>query len=82
VSARREPLAPADPAMRDYDEAQVDGLIRELQERGGQFGLLWGSARTNGVVDGHVLVNFGNAPVSTLLNLLELLKEAAGSGAR
>jgi hypothetical protein len=44
------------------------------------LGLRWGSARTNGLVDGHVLVDFGNAPVSTLLNLLDLLKHAEGSG--
>ncbi|MFF7637230.1 hypothetical protein ACFZB9_29385 [Kitasatospora sp. NPDC008050] len=80
TAARRAPIAPADPRTCDYDDAQVTELITELQQRGGQFGLLWGSARTNGTVDGHVLVNFGNAPVSTLLNLLHLMRELEGRG--
>ncbi|MDH6144528.1 hypothetical protein P3T35_006571 [Kitasatospora sp. GP30] len=79
-AARPAPIAPADPGMRDYTEAQVTELISELQECGGPLGLLWGSARTSGTVDGHVLVNFGNAPVSTLLNLLNLIRYAEGSG--
>ncbi|WP_035847171.1 hypothetical protein [Kitasatospora azatica] len=75
------PIAPTDPAMREYTDAQVTELIRELQQRGAKLGLRWGSARTNGTVDGHVLVKFGNAPVSTLLNLLDLVKRAEVSGA-
>ncbi|GAA1987214.1 hypothetical protein [Kitasatospora viridis] len=70
------PIAPDDPATRDYTDAQVTDLIRELQDKGTKFGLLWGSARTNGTVNGHTLVNFGNAPVSTVLNLLALIEEA------
>lgn len=81
MSPRREPIAPVDPRTRDYTEPQVTALIRELHECGRQFGILWGSARTNGVVDGHLLVNFGNAPVSTLLNLLHLLQYAEASEA-
>jgi hypothetical protein len=64
--------------MRDYTEPQVTALIRELHERGRHFGILWGSARTNGEVDGHLLIDFGNATVSTLLNLLHLLRDAEG----
>ncbi|TQF04239.1 hypothetical protein E6W39_20920 [Kitasatospora acidiphila] len=64
----------------DHTEAQVDVLIRQLQERGARLGLLWGSARTNGTVNGHILVNFGNAPVSTLLNLLALITNAEAKG--
>ncbi|GAB2724632.1 integrase zinc binding domain-containing protein [Kitasatospora kifunensis] len=82
MSPRREPIAPAGPRMRDYTESQVTMLIRELHELGGHFGILWGSARTNGEVDGHILVDFGNAPVSTLLNLLHLLRDAEASQAR
>ncbi|TQF02638.1 hypothetical protein E6W39_10665 [Kitasatospora acidiphila] len=79
-AARPRPIAPDGPGMRDYTEARVTELIRELQEHGRPLGLLWGSARTSGTVDGHVLVNFGNAPVSTLLNLLNLVQEAERSG--
>jgi hypothetical protein len=61
----------------EHTEAQVTELIRELQRKGAELGLFWGSARTNGTVNGHVLVNFGNAPVSTLLNLLALIDEAS-----
>ncbi|WP_146259157.1 ATP-binding protein [Streptomyces tateyamensis] len=81
TAARREPFAPTDPALLDYTDAQIAGLIRELQQRGEKFGLRWGSARTNGgSVDGHALVKFGNAPVSTLLNLLALVGQAEGNG--
>ncbi|MCC9307969.1 hypothetical protein LN042_12850 [Kitasatospora sp. RB6PN24] len=84
MTARREPIASDSPEAHAYTEAQVDRLIRRLQERGSSSGLLWGSARTNGTANGRVLVNFGNAPVSTLLNLLNLLNlptdaEAKGS---
>ncbi|GAA1991030.1 hypothetical protein [Kitasatospora viridis] len=70
------PIAPDDPTTLTHTDAQLTDLIRELQDQGAKFGLLWGSARTNGTVNGHALVNFGNAPVSTLINLLALLKEA------
>jgi hypothetical protein len=80
VTARRAPVAASDPATLEYTDVQITELIRQLQERGSRLGLLWGSARTNGTVNGHVLVNFGNAPVSTLLNLLALIDEAATKG--
>ncbi|MFJ2777921.1 hypothetical protein [Kitasatospora sp. NPDC087315] len=81
MSARHRPLAPDDPRMREYTEAQVTALLGELRERGRPHGILWGSATThNGTVDGRVLIDFGNAPVSTLLNLLHLLHEAGRGG--
>ncbi|WP_406204512.1 hypothetical protein OH807_28960 [Kitasatospora sp. NBC_01560] len=76
MSARRAPIAPDDPGMREYTDAQVTALLRELHTRGSQFGIRWGSATTvNGTVDGRLLVDFGNAPVATLLNLLHLLRD-------
>ncbi|MGE7437174.1 hypothetical protein [Kitasatospora sp. NPDC001175] len=66
--------------MRDYTDSQVTALLRELHERGRPFGVLWGSASTNGVVNNHILVNFGNASVSTVLNLLDLLRDAEEGG--
>ncbi|MFJ2777387.1 hypothetical protein [Kitasatospora sp. NPDC087315] len=81
MNARHQPLAPDDPRMRDYTDAQVTALLGELRERGRLHGILWGSATThNGTVDGRVLIDFGNAPVSTLLNLLHLLREAGRGG--
>lgn len=67
--------APADPLMCTYTELEVAYLLTELQERGRKFGLLWPSATTDSVVDGRVLVRFGNAPASTVLNLLALLRD-------
>ncbi|MGW4893038.1 hypothetical protein ACWEQL_12365 [Kitasatospora sp. NPDC004240] len=81
-AVRREPIAPDDPRMRDYTDAQVTVLLRELHERGRPFGLRWGSATTvNGAVDGRLLVDFGNAPLATLLNLLHLLRDTEGGPA-
>ncbi|MGW6916736.1 hypothetical protein ACWGB8_23360 [Kitasatospora sp. NPDC054939] len=75
-AVRRDPIAPDDPRMRDYTDAQVTALLLELHERGRAFGLRWGSATTvNGAVDGRILVDFGNAPIATLLNLLHLLRD-------
>ncbi|GAA1965825.1 hypothetical protein [Kitasatospora viridis] len=73
----REPITPSDPTTRDYTDTQLTDLITQLHQRGQALGLLWGSARTNGTVNGHTLINFGNAPVSTLLNLLTLIEEAS-----
>lgn len=71
------PIAPDDPRTRDYDRSQVLSLLRELRTRGRPHGLLWGSAgATESTLDGRILVDFGNAPVSTLLNLLHLVREA------
>lgn len=73
MSGHREPVAPADPRMRTYTEAEVVALLAELHEHGKKFGIVWPSATTDSVVDGRVLVRFGNAPLSTVLNLLNLL---------
>ncbi|MGW2372242.1 MULTISPECIES: hypothetical protein [Kitasatospora] len=71
----RGPIEPADPLMRTYTEIEVSYLLAELAERGRKFGLLWPAATTDSVVDGRVLVRFGNAPASTVLNLLTLLRD-------
>ncbi|MFG3051058.1 hypothetical protein ACGFZP_08910 [Kitasatospora sp. NPDC048239] len=72
----REPIAPDDPRMRDYTDAQITTLLGELHTRGSALGIRWGSATTvNGTVDGRILIDFGNAPVATLLNLLHLLRD-------
>ncbi|MFJ8437106.1 hypothetical protein ACIQ9P_38005 [Kitasatospora sp. NPDC094019] len=72
----REPLTPHDPILRTCTEPEVTVLLRELHEAGRPFGILWGSAVVDGTtIDGRMLVNFGHAPVSTLLNLLDLLRE-------
>ncbi|MER6400207.1 hypothetical protein ABT263_29830 [Kitasatospora sp. NPDC001603] len=75
-AARRTPIAPDDPRMRDYTHAQITTLLGELHTRGARFGIQWGPATTvGGTVDGRILVDFGNAPVATLLNLLHLLRD-------
>ncbi|MGW2540577.1 hypothetical protein ACWC5I_06825 [Kitasatospora sp. NPDC001574] len=71
----RTPLTPHDPVIRTYTEPEVTALLAELHELGRPFGIQWGSAATlPGTVDGRLLVDFGNAPVATLLNLLHLLR--------
>ncbi|MFD7418082.1 hypothetical protein [Kitasatospora purpeofusca] len=71
------PVDPHDPYLRTYTEPEVTALLRELHERGRPLGLRWGSATVaEPTIDGRLLVDFGNAPVSTLLNLLTLLREA------
>ncbi|MFG3224350.1 hypothetical protein ACGF07_06160 [Kitasatospora sp. NPDC048194] len=72
----RDPVAPDDSRMRDYTRPQITALLGELHRRGIPYGLLWGSASTpETTLDGRILVDFGNAPVSTLLNLLHLLRD-------
>ncbi|WP_369183890.1 hypothetical protein [Streptomyces sp. Y1] len=62
--------------MRDYTEAHITSLLGELNRRGMPYGLLWGSASPGETtLDGRILVDFGNAPISTLLNLLHLLRD-------
>ncbi|MFG2913515.1 hypothetical protein ACGF0D_11580 [Kitasatospora sp. NPDC048298] len=70
----RRPTGPADPIMRTYTEPEVASLLDELRERGRKFGLIWPSLATDRVVDGRVLVRFGAAPASTVLNLLAVLR--------
>ncbi|WP_328955590.1 hypothetical protein [Kitasatospora purpeofusca] len=70
------PVGPHDKILRTYTEPEVTALLRELHERGRPLGLRWGSvAVSDPTIDGRLLVNFGDAPVSTLLNLLTLLRE-------
>ncbi|MGA5817148.1 hypothetical protein ACPC54_04705 [Kitasatospora sp. NPDC094028] len=72
----RPPIAPDDPRMHDYTPDHITSLLRELRKRGAPHGLLWGSAAPSGTtIDGRVLVDFGHSPVSTLLNLLHLLRD-------
>ncbi|MFJ9777705.1 hypothetical protein ACIRVF_41770 [Kitasatospora sp. NPDC101157] len=72
----RDPVAPDDPRMRDYTEAHITTMLGELHRRGLSHGLLWGSAAPGEkTLDGRILIDFGNAPVSTLLNLLHLLRD-------
>ncbi|WP_327681525.1 hypothetical protein [Kitasatospora sp. NBC_00458] len=76
MSHDHTPIAPDDPVIRTYTDPQVTALLRELHEAGRPFGIQWGSATTlPGTVDGRILVDFGNAPVATVLNLLNLLRE-------
>ncbi|MFJ6383622.1 hypothetical protein ACIQI7_26900 [Kitasatospora sp. NPDC092039] len=60
----REPVAPDDPGMCDYTGPQITALLGELHRRAASAG--------ESTLDGRVLVDFGHAPVSTLLNLLDL----------
>ncbi|MBD0671227.1 hypothetical protein [Streptomyces sp. CBMA156] len=70
------PIDPADPALLHLTPRQVAELIVELRTEGRKFGLLWPSA-VPGDIDlrGRRLVDVGNIPVSTLINLLALLRE-------
>ncbi|WP_405006171.1 hypothetical protein OHV13_20215 [Kitasatospora purpeofusca] len=70
------PIDPHDKILRTYTEPEVTALLLELHERGRPLGLRWGSvAVSDPTIDGRLLVDFGDAPVSTLLNLLTLLRE-------
>ncbi|MFI6153568.1 hypothetical protein ACIBCA_12810 [Kitasatospora sp. NPDC051170] len=71
-----EPVPAGDPSTRDCTGPHIMELLGELHRRGLSHGLLWGSASPGErTLDGYTLVNFGNAPVSTLLNLLHLLRD-------
>ncbi|KOV20368.1 hypothetical protein ADK60_26485 [Streptomyces sp. XY431] len=70
------PIDPHDKILRTYTEPEVTALLLELHERGRPLGLRWGSISVSEpTIDGRLLVDFGDAPVSTLLNLLTLLRE-------
>ncbi|MFF7459001.1 hypothetical protein [Kitasatospora sp. NPDC008115] len=66
------PITPHDTYLRTYTEPEVTALLRELHERGEPFGIQWGSAAVNGTT-----VDFGSTSLPTLLNLLELLRDAS-----
>ncbi|GAB7185466.1 hypothetical protein ATKI12_5297 [Kitasatospora sp. Ki12] len=76
MSYRRHPMKPTDLRIRHYTDDHIRTLLAEVQERGRKFGLIWPSAGTDKTLDGRVLVRFGTAPASTLLNLLVLLLDA------
>ncbi len=70
------PIHPADPALLHLTIRQLSELIIELRTEGREFGLPWPSAapgETN--LHGLRLINLGNIPASTLINLLALLRE-------
>ncbi|MFF9644527.1 hypothetical protein [Kitasatospora aureofaciens] len=70
------PLRPADPALLHLTGRQLTELIIELRTEGREFGLLWPSAHPGGTtLNGRRLVNLGNVPASTPINLLALLRE-------
>ncbi|MFE7194673.1 hypothetical protein [Kitasatospora sp. NPDC057541] len=70
------PIAPDDRYLRTYTEPEVTALLAELHERSAPLGIQWDFARVNGVTtDGHLLVDFGDTSVATLLNLLHVLRE-------
>ncbi|MFJ9460148.1 hypothetical protein ACIRST_34380 [Kitasatospora sp. NPDC101447] len=66
-------MKPTDPRIRHYTDDHIRTLLAEVQERGRKFGLIFPSVGTDRTLDGRVLVRFGTAPASTLLNLLTLL---------
>ncbi|MGW7449176.1 hypothetical protein [Kitasatospora sp. NPDC054795] len=70
----RRPTGPADAIMHTCTEPEVTSLLDELRERGRKFGLIWPALATDRVIDGRVLVRFGAAPASTVLNLLAILR--------
>ncbi|MFG2909338.1 hypothetical protein ACGF13_30260 [Kitasatospora sp. NPDC048286] len=70
------PIHPADPALLHLTSRQVTELIVELRTEGREFGLLWPSATPGGTnLHGRPLVDIGNVPASTLINLLALIRE-------
>ncbi|MFJ9769694.1 hypothetical protein ACIRVF_00420 [Kitasatospora sp. NPDC101157] len=70
------PIHPADPAIHHLTGPQLTELIVELRAEGREFGLLWPSAKPGEqIINGRVLVNLGNVPASTVINLLALLRE-------
>ncbi|MFI9361694.1 hypothetical protein ACIG5E_11620 [Kitasatospora sp. NPDC053057] len=70
------PIHPADPALLHLTGPQLTELIVELRTEGREFGLLWPSAHPGETsLNGRRLVNLGNIPASTLINLLALLRE-------
>ncbi|WP_316529023.1 hypothetical protein [Kitasatospora brasiliensis] len=70
------PIEPSDPVLLHLTPRQLTELIVELRTESRQFGLLWPSA-IPGETDlhGRRLIDIGNIPTSTLINLLALLRE-------
>ncbi|MFJ9443927.1 hypothetical protein ACIRRH_18930 [Kitasatospora sp. NPDC101235] len=70
------PIHPADPALLHLTSRQVAELIVELRTEGREFGLLWPSATPGDTnLHGRRLIDVGNIPASTLINLLALIRE-------
>ncbi|GAA2990156.1 hypothetical protein GCM10010519_24810 [Streptomyces lactacystinicus] len=70
------PIHPADPALLHLTSRQVAQLIVELRTEGREFGLLWPSVSPSDInLHGRRLVDIGNVPASTLVNLLALIRE-------
>ncbi|MFJ9692767.1 hypothetical protein [Kitasatospora sp. NPDC101183] len=70
------PIRPGDPAFERLSRAEIFQLIVELRSASREFGLLWPSAKPGErTLNGRVLVNLGNVPVSTVVNLLAVLRE-------
>ncbi|MFI6156099.1 hypothetical protein ACIBCA_25825 [Kitasatospora sp. NPDC051170] len=70
------PIQPMDPALNHLGRAEIIELLVELRAVSREFGLLWPSAKPGErALDGRVLVNLGNVPVSTVINLLAVLRE-------
>ncbi|MFE6054302.1 hypothetical protein ACFQ6N_26415 [Kitasatospora sp. NPDC056446] len=70
------PIRPTDPALLHLSSRQLTQLIVELRTEGREFGLLWPSATSGEInLQGRRLVDVGNIPASTLVNLLALLRE-------
>ncbi|MET8545350.1 hypothetical protein ABZW03_32640 [Kitasatospora sp. NPDC004799] len=70
------PIHPADPALLHLTPREITELIVELRTEGREFGLLWPSASPGDLnLHGRRLVDIGNVPASTLINLLALLRE-------
>ncbi|MDH6135949.1 hypothetical protein P3T37_005368 [Kitasatospora sp. MAA4] len=71
-----KPNRPGDAETRALSVDQVRGLLDQLHALGKPLGVVFPSAETGGrAIDGDLLVVFGGGPVSTVTNLLHLLRE-------
>ncbi|MFE6052261.1 hypothetical protein ACFQ6N_16025 [Kitasatospora sp. NPDC056446] len=71
-----QPMLPTDHRIRYYTHDHIRSLLDEVDDRGREFGLIFPTLNTKRTPDDRVLVRFGTAPASTLLNLLTLLLAA------
>ncbi|WP_035800962.1 hypothetical protein [Kitasatospora mediocidica] len=71
-----QPNRPGDAETRALSVEQVRGLLDQLHAVGKPLGVVFPSAETGGrAIDGNLLVTFGGGPVSSVTNLLHLLRE-------
>ncbi|MEV7772583.1 hypothetical protein [Kitasatospora sp. NPDC086791] len=69
------PIRPTDPALLHLTLRQLTALIVELRTEGREFGLLWPSVSPGEIdLQGRRLIDIGNIPASTLVNLLAVLR--------